>query len=59
MSNAAQNLGGLEAPGFPPVEKLEGFDWKKAEPLKLRPFKPMYYLTMGEFFDGYGRLLLF
>lgn len=57
-SNAAQNIGGLEAPGFPSVEKLEEFDWKKTEPLKLRPFKPMYYLTMGKLFDGHRRLLL-
>ncbi|KAL2003605.1 hypothetical protein VTN02DRAFT_3151 [Thermoascus thermophilus] len=37
----------LEAPGFPPVEPLKDFDWKTAEPLKYRPFKPKYHLTMA------------
>ena len=51
-SNVAQNIGGLDAPGFPPIEELENFDWKEIEPLKLRPFKPKYHLTMGEFLTG-------
>lgn len=38
----------LESPGFAPVEPLEDFVWRKTEPLKLRPFKPKYHLTMGE-----------
>jgi hypothetical protein len=29
------------------VEQLDGFDWKTMEPLKHRPFKPKYHLTMG------------
>lgn len=36
-----------KTPGFPPVETLENFDWKTTEPIKLRPFKPIYHLTMG------------
>lgn len=29
------------------VDTLVGFDWKTTEPLKHRPFKPKYHLTMG------------
>jgi len=29
------------------VVPLKDFDWKTTEPLKLRPFKPKYHLTMG------------
>ncbi|KAG5287455.1 DUF3445 superfamily domain-containing protein [Histoplasma capsulatum G186AR] len=32
---------------FPPVEPLRKFDWEKTEPLKLRPYKPKYHLTMA------------
>jgi hypothetical protein len=39
----------LRAPEFPEVEELVDFDWKTTEPLQLRPFKPKYHLTMGEF----------
>src|ERR1700743_1217398 len=39
----------LRAPEFPDVEEQPGFDWKTTEPLQLRPFKPKYFLTMGEF----------
>lgn len=31
-----------------PVDPLVGFDWKTTEPLKHRPFKPKYHLTMGK-----------
>lgn len=34
------------AQDYPLVEPLGGFDWKKAELLQLRPFKPKYHLTM-------------
>ncbi|KAL2014602.1 hypothetical protein VTN00DRAFT_2127 [Thermoascus crustaceus] len=37
----------LDAPNFPPVEPLEDFDWKTTEPLKFRPFKSKYHLTMA------------
>ncbi|OBT88366.1 hypothetical protein VE02_02348 [Pseudogymnoascus sp. 03VT05] len=30
-----------------PVDTLDGFDWKTTEPLKHRPFKPKYHLTMA------------
>lgn len=29
------------------IEPLENFSWKTTEPLQLRPFKPVYHLTMG------------
>lgn len=38
-----------EAPGFPEIEQLQGFKWQDTAPIKLRTFKPKYYLTMGEF----------
>ncbi|RMD41533.1 hypothetical protein DV735_g3621, partial [Chaetothyriales sp. CBS 134920] len=37
----------LPAPDFPPVEELADFDYKTTEPLKLRPFKSKYNLTMS------------
>ena len=39
----------LDAPEFPEIERLGNFDWKQEEPIKLRLFKPKYYLTMGKF----------
>ena len=30
------------------IEPLHGFDWRNAEPRKLRPFKPIYHITMGK-----------
>lgn len=38
----------LDAPDFPEIQRLEKFDWKTEEPIKLRSFKPKYYLTMGK-----------
>ncbi|KAL9112188.1 MAG: hypothetical protein Q9227_003565 [Pyrenula ochraceoflavens] len=38
----------LDAPGFPSIEKLDGFKWEEAEPIKLRPFKKTYHLTMDD-----------
>jgi hypothetical protein len=38
----------LPAPDFPTITELEKFDLKTAEPIKLRPFKPQYHLTMGK-----------
>ncbi|KAJ9271783.1 hypothetical protein DTO212C5_2208 [Paecilomyces variotii] len=37
----------LPASTFPPIEPLEDFNWETTEPLKFRPFKPKYHLTMG------------
>jgi hypothetical protein len=39
----------IKRPEFPPVEEQPDFEWEKTEPIKLRPFKPKYHLTMGEF----------
>lgn len=44
----------LDAPDFPEIERLENFDWKSEEHMKLRAFKPKYHLTMGEF-DWIGK----
>lgn len=30
------------------IEALQDFNWATTEPLKFRPFKPIYYITMGE-----------
>lgn len=30
------------------ISPLSDFDWKSTPPIKLRPFKPNYHLTMGE-----------
>lgn len=38
----------IKAPEFPDVEEQPDFDLDKTEPLKLRPFKPKFHLTMGE-----------
>ena len=32
------------------ITPLPDFDWETTEPLKLRPFKPKYHLTMGKHF---------
>lgn len=29
------------------IEPLTEFDWQSTPPMKLRPFKPKYHLTMG------------
>lgn len=52
MQKVPEKINFLEAPDFPPVETLHDFDWRKTEPLKFRPFKPKYHLTMGEFLLG-------
>jgi hypothetical protein len=30
------------------IDPLPDFDWTSTPPIKLRPFKPKYHLTMGE-----------
>lgn len=37
--------GELQRPG---IEPLCTFNWQDAEPRKLRPFRPVYHITMGE-----------
>lgn len=32
---------------YPSVEPLLEFDWKETKPIKIRPFKPKYNLTMS------------
>lgn len=36
------------------IDPLPGFDWRSTPPIKIRPFKPNYHLTMGGFL-GLGR----
>ncbi|KAL1850176.1 hypothetical protein VTK73DRAFT_9738 [Phialemonium thermophilum] len=36
-----------EKPAAPRVQSLTSFDWETTEPLKFRPFKPVYHMTMG------------
>jgi hypothetical protein len=47
-AKAAYEIRCIKAPEFPPVKEQPEFDWRKTEPLKVRPFKPKYHLTMGE-----------
>ncbi|PGH18047.1 hypothetical protein AJ79_00673 [Helicocarpus griseus UAMH5409] len=37
----------LSTSDYPPVEPLKNFNWEKTEPLKIRPYKPKYHLTMA------------
>jgi hypothetical protein len=30
------------------IDPLPDFDWESTPPIKIRPFKPKYHLTMGE-----------
>lgn len=32
----------------PQIEPLRSFDWQSTQPLKFRPFKPIYHMTMGK-----------
>lgn len=51
-----QSTGSAPGDGYPPVEPLLDFDWKTKEPIKIRPFKPKYNLTMSKsllFFDKF------
>lgn len=32
----------------PAIEPLADFDWRATPPTKLRPFKPIYHITMGK-----------
>lgn len=38
----------LEAKDFPEIEALEKFNFEDEEPIKLRQFKPKYFMTMGK-----------
>ncbi|CAG8014546.1 unnamed protein product [Penicillium salamii] len=37
----------IQPTSYPSVNPLSNFDWKTKEPLKIRPFKPKYNLTMS------------
>jgi hypothetical protein len=39
-----------EPKAYPPVELLPDFEWQQKEPVKMRPFKPKYNLTMSTLF---------
>lgn len=39
-----------ETDPYSSITPLEDFDWRETEPLKFRPFKPKYHLTMGNAF---------
>ncbi|ELR05568.1 hypothetical protein GMDG_07488 [Pseudogymnoascus destructans 20631-21] len=42
-----QNANSTPSTFLGPVDTLVDFDWKTTEPLKNRPFKPKYHLTMA------------
>jgi len=44
--NKAQGAA-AEGPKIEPM--AEDFDWQDTAPLKLRPFKPTYFITMGKY----------
>jgi hypothetical protein len=50
LSNDGKNAAEQEDPlaAYDAIEPLKDFDWKTTPPLKLRPFKPRYHLTMGK-----------
>jgi hypothetical protein len=50
LSNDDKNAAEQEDPlaAYDAIEPLNDFDWKTTPPLKLRPFKPKYHLTMGK-----------
>lgn len=50
QSNETKNASRQEDPleAYRDIEPLHGFDWESTPPIKLRPFKPKYHLTMGK-----------
>lgn len=47
-SSASTYIGNdAEHSSYPPIEPLPNFDWKTKEPVKIRPFKPKYHMTMS------------
>jgi len=49
-SNGKQNAPEQNDPlkAYQAIEPLRDFDWQSTPPMKLRPFKPKYHLTMGK-----------
>lgn len=39
------------SPGEPEKTIDTHFNWKQVDPVKFRPFKPIYYITMGTSHD--------
>jgi hypothetical protein len=60
LSNDGKNAAEQEDPlaAYDAIEPLKDFDWKTTPPLKLRPFKPRYHLTMGERHSSHYMYLL-
>ena len=50
QSNEKKNAPEQEDPlrTYQDIEPLHDFDWESTPPMKLRPFKPKYHLTMGK-----------
>lgn len=46
---ASNDQDAVKPNSYPPVEPLPDFDWKTKEPIKIRPFKPKYHLTMSKY----------
>ncbi|KAB8213483.1 hypothetical protein BDV33DRAFT_196900 [Aspergillus novoparasiticus] len=44
---ASNDQDAVKPNSYPPVEPLPDFNWKTKEPIKIRPFKPKYHLTMS------------
>jgi hypothetical protein len=49
-SNEKKNASEQDDPlrAYRDIEPLHDFDWESTPPMKLRPFKPKYHLTMGK-----------
>jgi hypothetical protein len=47
ITGSSFSEGGYEKDPYSEITALPNFDWKTTEPLKLRPFKAKYHLTMG------------
>lgn len=49
QSSETKNASKQEDPlrAYRNIEPLHDFDWESTPPMKLRPFKPKYHLTMG------------
>jgi hypothetical protein len=50
QSNEKKNVSEQEdaLKAYQDIEPLHDFDWESTPPMKLRPFKPKYHLTMGK-----------
>ncbi|EFQ99647.1 hypothetical protein MGYG_02660 [Nannizzia gypsea CBS 118893] len=44
---AVRKLTVVSEDDFPPIQPLDKFNWETTEPMKLRPYKPKYNLTMA------------